>query len=157
MKVLLALLVALSGPAFARLGETQDQVFQRYGGGTPMEISTQGIEGFRYRAGTIEVAILFHNGQSVMERYDGANNEKELMALLKSLSDGKPWTPGQRRDDGSEIRWFGKLKAYILKGGGVIITTDANLAALEKVAAPADLEVFPTKPVKPVKPGKAGK
>ncbi|MGA3171315.1 MAG: hypothetical protein ABSE62_09895 [Chthoniobacteraceae bacterium] len=69
--IIAASLVALftSAHAFARIGETPDQIATRYGVGQPSSARFPGTTQIKYFKGGYEIDVHFLNGKSIAEQF----------------------------------------------------------------------------------------
>src|ERR1700756_2273330 len=93
-----ALVIALSDQAFARLGQTEDQVNALFGKPIdPGKPDSDGITTNMYKnpTGDYLAMVQFFNGHSVTEAYARLDrhklSEKELSVFLQGNSAGKEW------------------------------------------------------------------
>src|SRR6266550_9454200 len=100
-----ALVIALSDQAFARLGQTEDQVSALFGKPTdPGKPDSDGITTNMYKNPTGEylAVVQFLKGRSVAEAYSRVDrhklSEKELSILIEGKADGNKWEkkPGKK-------------------------------------------------------------
>src|SRR5450755_2885940 len=93
---LLILALGVSASAFARIGETTNQVDKRYG--APLETTKNGGESRRYSFGGFTVLVSFERGISQCEVYQKKDTsrmmEGEIRGLLGANAGGSAW-----RDD----------------------------------------------------------
>src|SRR6266508_2766098 len=99
-----ALVIALSDQAFARLGQTEDQVNALFGKSIdPGKPDSDGITTNMYKNPTGEylAVVQFLKGHSVTESYARVNSrklsEKELSIFLQGNSAGKEWKKDPRQ------------------------------------------------------------
>src|SRR5438128_10922482 len=104
-----ALVIALSDRAFARLGQTEDQVNALFGKPTdPGKPDSDGITTNMYKNPTGEylAVVQFLKGHSVTESYarvvSRKFSEKELWIFLQGNFAGKEW-----KKDPSKLKWEG--------------------------------------------------
>jgi hypothetical protein len=93
-----AIVIGLSGQAFARLGQTEEQVSALFGKsidpGTP---DKEGVTTNMYKnpSGEYIALVQFQKGHSIAEAYSrvdsGKLSEKEMSIFLKGNSGGKEW------------------------------------------------------------------
>jgi hypothetical protein len=102
--ILAAAVIALGGEAFARLGQTEDQVNALFGKPVdPGKPDRDGITTNMYKNPTGEYLALvqFLNGHSVTEAYSRIDkhklSEKELSIFLEGNSGGKEWKKNPRK------------------------------------------------------------
>ena len=112
--LLFSALISLASPAFARLGETREQVLARYG--TPTETKELGtkIESLHFKKGafTVFVEIAKDTGKAVQIYYwkDTPFAPTQIAELLSRNSEGKLWEQSPsaafsaRRSDGGTAR-----------------------------------------------------
>ena len=103
-----ALIIALSDQAFARLGQTEDQVNALFGKPIdPGKPDSDGITTNMYKNPTREylAVVQFLKGHSVTESYARVDSrklsEKELSIFLQGNSAGKEW----KKDPGGKFAW----------------------------------------------------
>ena len=103
-----ALVIALSDQAFARLGNTEDQVSALFGKPIdPGKPDSDGITTHMYKNPTGEylAVVQFLKGHSVAEAYSRVDkrklSEKELSIFLEGNSAGKEW----KKDPGGKFAW----------------------------------------------------
>ena len=99
-----ALVIALSGQAFARLGNTEDQVSALFGKPVdPGKPDSNGVTTNMYKNPTGEylAVVQFLRGHSVAEVYSRVDrrklSEKELSIFLQGNSSGKEWKKDPRK------------------------------------------------------------
>jgi hypothetical protein len=102
--ILAAVVIALGGEAFARLGQTEDQVNALFGKPVdPGKPDRDGITTNMYKNPTSEyiAVVQFLNGHSVAEAYSRVDrhklSEKELSIFLQGNSAGKEWKKDPRK------------------------------------------------------------
>jgi len=112
-----ALVIALSDQAFARLGNTEDQVNALFGKPVdPGKPDSDGVTTNMYKnpTGDYIAVVQFLKGHSVAEAYSrvdsGKLSEKELSIFLQGNSAGKEWKKDSRklaweRSDHHAIAW----------------------------------------------------
>jgi hypothetical protein len=102
-----ALVIGLSSEAFARLGQTEDQVNTLFG--KPIDPGTPDKEGvttnmYKNPTGDYHALVQFLKGHSIAEAYSrvdgGKLSEKEMSAFLQGNSGGKEWIK-----DPSKLAW----------------------------------------------------
>ena len=102
-----ALVLALSGDAFARLGQTEEQVTALFG--KPIDAGTPDKEGvttnmYKNPSGEYHALVQFLKGHSIAEAYSrvdgGKLSEKEMSIFLQGNSGGKEWIK-----DPSKLAW----------------------------------------------------
>ena len=116
-----ALIIALSYQAFARLGQTEDQVNALFGKPIdPGKPDSDGITTNMYKnpAGEYLAVVQFLKGHSVTESYARVDrhklSEKELSIFLQGNSAGKQWKKDPRklaweRSDHHAKAWYETL------------------------------------------------
>ena len=99
-----ALVIALSNQAFARLGNTEDQVSALFGKSVdPGKPDSDGVTTNMYKNPTGEylAVVQFLKGHSVAEGYSRVDrrklSEKELSIFLQGNSAGKEWKKDPRK------------------------------------------------------------
>lgn len=120
-----AFVVAWSSQAFARLGNTEDQVNAVMGKPTdPGKPDRDGITTNMYKNPTGEyiAVVQFLKGHSVAEAYSRTDqhelSEKELSIFLQGNSAGKKWEkkPGKKaawiRSDHNAQAWYETVRGY---------------------------------------------
>ena len=99
-----AIVTALSGQAFARLGNTEDQVSALFG--KPVDQGKPDSDGvttnmYKNRTGEYIAVVQFLKGHSVAEAYSRVDrhklSEKELSIFLQGNSAGKEWKKDPRK------------------------------------------------------------
>ena len=102
-----AIVIGLSGHAFARLGQTEEQVSALFG--KPIDADKPDKEGvttntYKNPSGEYIALVQFLKGHSIAEAYsrvDGAKlSEKEMSVFLQGNSGGKEWIK-----DPSKLAW----------------------------------------------------
>jgi hypothetical protein len=116
-----ALVIALSSQAFARLGQTEDQVNALFGKPVdPSKPDSDGITTNMYKNPTGEylAVVQFLKGHSVAEAYSRVDRRKlskrELSIFLEGNSAGKEWQKDPRklawqRSDHRATAWYETL------------------------------------------------
>jgi hypothetical protein len=98
MIIAAAIVLGLSGNAFARLGQTEEQVSALFG--NPIDPGMPDKEGvttnmYKNPSGEYHALVQFLKGHSIAEAYsrvDGAKlSEKEMSIFLQGNSGGKEW------------------------------------------------------------------
>lgn len=93
-----AIVIGLSGQAFARLGQTEEQVSALFG--KPIDTDPPDKEGvttntYKNPSGEYIALVQFQKGHSIAEAYSrvdkGKLSEKEMSAFLQGNSGGKEW------------------------------------------------------------------
>jgi hypothetical protein len=99
-----AIVIALSGQAFARLGNTEDQVSALFGKPfDPGKPDSDGVTTNMYKNPTGEyiAVVQFLKGHSIAEAYSRVDrrklSEKELSIFLEGNSAGKEWKKDRRK------------------------------------------------------------
>ncbi len=100
-----ALVIALSDQAFARLGNTEDQVSALFGKSVdPGQPDKDGITTNTYQKGDYIALVQFLKGHSIAETYTRVDrhkfSEKELSIFLQGNSAGKGW-----KKDPGKLAW----------------------------------------------------
>jgi hypothetical protein len=105
--VVATIVIGLSGQAFARLGQTEEQVSALFG--KPIDADKPDKEGvttntYKNPSGEYIALVQFLKGHSIAEAYsrvDGAKlSEKEMSIFLQGNSGGKEWIK-----DPSKLAW----------------------------------------------------
>jgi hypothetical protein len=94
-----ALLLATSN-AFARIGETENEIEARYG--KPIVADTEDFRGHRlilFRTNGMEIGVAFRDGKSAMEIYSNQDKShisaNEIQLLLGANAAGGKWTKSE--------------------------------------------------------------
>jgi hypothetical protein len=99
-----AIVIGLSGQAFARLGQTEEQVSALFG--KPIETDPPDKDGvttntYKNPSGDYHALVQFLKGHSIAEAYSrvdgGKLSEKEMSAFLQGNSGGKEWIKDPRK------------------------------------------------------------
>jgi hypothetical protein len=99
-----AIVVGLSGDAFARLGQTEEQVSALFG--KPIDAGTPDKEGvttnmYKNPSGEYLALVQFLKGHSIAEAYSRVDSaklsEKEMSIFLQGNSGGKEWIKDPRK------------------------------------------------------------
>jgi hypothetical protein len=99
-----ATVIATGGPAFARIGQTEEQVSALFG--KPIDAGTPDKEGvttnmYKNPSGEYHALVQFLKGHSIAEAYsrvDGHElSEKEMEIFLQGNSGGKEWAKDPRK------------------------------------------------------------
>ena len=102
-----AIVIGLSGQAFARLGQTEEQVSALFG--KPIDADKPDKEGvttntYKNPSGEYIALVQFQKGHSIAEAYSrvdkGKLSEKEMSTFLQGNSGGKEWIK-----DPSKLAW----------------------------------------------------
>jgi hypothetical protein len=114
--LLAALLISGAAGAVARVGETLDEISNRYGKeltSSASPIAGVTLKSYQYKG--LLVVVGFLNGRSIQELYAKANDEKlsenEISILMEANSQGKAW----ELDQGAVVG-----KRWTLQDGSVI-------------------------------------
>ena len=120
--ILTAVIVTgMSGGAFARLGQTEEQVSALFG--KPIDTDPPDKEGvttntYKNPSGEYIALVQFQKGHSIAEAYSrvdkGKLSEKEMAAFLQGNSGGKEWIkdpskPAWERSDHRAKAWYETL------------------------------------------------
>ena len=108
-----AIIIGMSGQAFARLGQTEEQVSALFG--KPIDADKPDEEGittntYKNPSGEYIALVQFQKGRSIAEAYSrvdrGKLSEKEISAFLQGNSGGKEWIkdPGKLAWERSDHR-----------------------------------------------------
>jgi hypothetical protein len=100
--LILVLLAVTATSAFARIGETRQEIDKRYGGGQRSDIQRlEGAETIKYHFNNLEIEVVFHNNESIWEIFHQSPNSAYIKILLKAnAGDGQTW-----HYDGMNHRW----------------------------------------------------
>jgi len=102
-----ALVIGLTGQAFARIGQTEEQVSALFG--RPIDAGTPDKEGvttniYKNPSGEYHALVQFQKGHSIAEAYSrvdgGKLSEKEMSIFLQGNSGGKEWIK-----DAGKLAW----------------------------------------------------
>jgi hypothetical protein len=105
--IVAAIVIGLSGPAFARLGQNEEQVSALFG--KPIDADKPDKEGvttntYKNPSGEYIALVQFLKGHSIAEAYSrvdgGKLSEKEMSIFLQGNSGGKEWIK-----DPSKLAW----------------------------------------------------
>ena len=94
--LLLATFVVSTNSAFGRIGETRQEIDQRYGDGKRSDIQRlEGAETIKYHLNNFQIEVVFHDNRSIWEiaqRQDRLMDADDVKILLKANSaDGRTW------------------------------------------------------------------
>jgi hypothetical protein len=104
MILAVAIVIGLSSQAFARLGQTEEQVTALFG--KPIDPGTPDKEGvttnmYKNPTGEYHALVQFLKGHSIAEAYSrvdgGKLSEKEMSAFLQGNSGGNEWIKDPRK------------------------------------------------------------
>jgi hypothetical protein len=104
MMIATAILLGLSSDAFARIGQTEEQVTALFG--KPIDAGTPDKEGvttnmYKNPSGEYHALVQFQKGRSIAEAYSrvdgGELSEKEMSIFLQGNSGGKDWIKDPRK------------------------------------------------------------
>lgn len=91
----LAALALCTHNASSRLGESVEQIEQRYGEPMQQENTTREISGRKYKAKGFVISVMFFNGKSGAESFTKPTGEgigeAEIEAILKANASGGEW------------------------------------------------------------------
>jgi hypothetical protein len=121
MIIAAAIVLGLSGDAFARIGQTEEQVSALFG--KPIDAGTPDKEGvttnmYKNPNGEYHALVQFLKGHSIAEAYSrvdsGKLSEKEMSIFLQGNSGGKEWIKDPRklaweRSDHRAKAWYEAL------------------------------------------------
>ena len=100
--VMLAALVVTANSAFARLGETRQQIDKRYGEGKRCDYQRlDGAETIMYHFNNFQIEVVFHDDKSIWEIFHNSPKLSDIKTLLKANAGEK----GTWRYDGTNHRW----------------------------------------------------
>ena len=88
--LILTALLLFTTSAFARLGETREQIAKRYGPGTRSDIQRlEGAETMKYSYNNFQIEVVFHEDKSIREIF---HPTRDIYTLLKAYADdGHTW------------------------------------------------------------------
>ena len=142
--LILALGVSASASAFARIGETTNQVDKRYG--APLETTKNSGESRRYSFGGFTVLVNFERGISQCEVYQRKDTsrmmEGEIRGLLGANAGGSAWRDDP--DEGSDAYIYrsqdgrSRIAIYNLLRHDLMVTSKAFLDHHANIANSAD-------------------
>jgi len=94
--LILAALVAATTSAFARIGETRQEIDKRYGEGKRDDIQRlDGAESIKYHFSNYQIEVVFHDNKSIWEifqRQDRVIESDDIRIFLKAnAGDGRTW------------------------------------------------------------------
>jgi hypothetical protein len=127
MKTLLTLLLTLVclTSAFARIGETEQQIETRYGKPVADLTESGGTVSHRYRTAEWEIVVDYFNGKSGVEIFSrkdhGKFSQAGLARLLTQSAEGGEWIAGAKLDASAprDVR-------QLVPGDGTIEWTQKN-------------------------------
>lgn len=141
---LLILVLGVSASAFARIGETTEQVDRRYG--APLETTKDKGESRRYSFRGFTVLVNFERGISQCEVYQKKDisrmTEAEIKGLLGANAGGSAWRDDA--DEGSDTYIYrskdgrSRIAIYNLRGHDLMVTSKAFLDRHANIANSAD-------------------
>lgn len=130
---LVILALGVSASAFARIGETAEQVDKRYG--APLETTKNNGESRRYSFRGFTVVVNFERGISQCEVYQRKDNsrmtETEIRGLLEANASVSPWQGDA--DEGVDFYVYrskdkrSRIAIYSLFGHDLMVTSKAFL------------------------------
>jgi len=90
--LILSGLLVFTTSAFARLGETREQIDKRYGQGTRSETQRlEGAETIKYHFDSFEVEVVFHDNKSIREIFHNPQSHlistRDIKMFLKANAD----------------------------------------------------------------------
>ena len=135
MKMFLLLLVPLifNTSAFARVGETTEQVDKRYG--RPLETTRSNGESRRYSFRGFTIVVGFERGISECELYLKSDSSRmlqtEIQGLLQANTGSSPWREEPEENTNNYIYWSKdkrtRIAIYTLATHTLMITSKAAL------------------------------
>lgn len=141
---LLILALGVSASAFARIGETTNQVDKRYG--APLETTKNSGESRRYSFGGFTVLVSFERGISQCEIYQKKDTsrmmEGEIKGLLGANAGGSAWRDDP--DEGGDAYIYRskdgrfRIAIYNLRRHDLVVTSKAFLDHHANIANSAD-------------------
>lgn len=143
-KLVLILALGVNASAFARIGETTEQVDKRYG--APLETTKKNGESRRYSFGGFTVLVNFERGVSQCEVYKKKDisrmTEAEIRGLLEANTGSSPWRDDA--DEGGDTYIYrskdgrSRVALYNLPGHDLMVTSKAFLDRHPNIANSAD-------------------
>lgn len=119
----LALTLLTLAPAQARLGETEQEIIQRFGTGELSDMQRQpGAKTYKYRKDDIQIEVVFDQGKSIWEIYQRKNISGQFPeADIKNILAGyKEQKRNWHVDRDAQNRWEAsgkpKYEAYLWPG-----------------------------------------
>jgi hypothetical protein len=113
-------LLLFTTSAFARLGETREQIDKRYGQGTRSDIQRlEGAETIKYHFDNFEVEVVFHDNKSIWEIFhnpQGRVSTRDSKMFLKANSDGRNTWQYEGMNHGWERSGSPKYIGYLWPG-----------------------------------------
>jgi hypothetical protein len=98
--ILIALAVSTTS-AFARIGETRQEIDKRYGDGKRSDTQRlEGAETIKYHFNNFEVEVVFHDNKSTKEIFHGTLVTSDIKSILKANAGEQAW-----HYDGMNHRW----------------------------------------------------
>lgn len=140
MKLVLLLIALLfSTTAFARIGETTEQLAKRYG--QPVEKSHSNGESRRYSFRGFTILVGLDQGISQCEVYLKADHsrmgEGEIRALLEANVGNSPWREEPSENATNYIYWSkdkkSRVAVYHLTAHSLMVTSKAYFARFESL------------------------
>jgi hypothetical protein len=148
-------LVALSAIALcthnapARLGESVEQIEQRYGKPIQEEETSSQISGRKYKALGFVIAVMFFNGKSEAESFTKPTGEgiveTEIEAILKANGSGGEWTRVDKIGSAKTWKLGDSTLAYFapsIAPPTFIVMTKEMGDYLRKLKIPRDLRLY---------------
>ncbi|MEY2502132.1 MAG: hypothetical protein QOI07_2466 [Verrucomicrobiota bacterium] len=121
--VVATIVIGLSGQAFARLGQTEEQVSALFD--KPIDAGTPDKEGvttnmYKNPSGEYHALVQFLKGRSIAEAYSrvdgGKLSEKEMSIFLQGNSGGKEWIKDPRKLAWERSDYYAKAWSETLSG-----------------------------------------
>ena len=147
------LLIALmfATPAFARVGETTEQLDKRYG--KPLQTARDTLETRRYSFRGFIILVGLEGGVSQGEVFRKADNsrmtEPEIQGLLQANAGNSPWRPEPDENLDNYVYWSKDKKSrvgiYALATHSLLITSKAfipRFSALVSSGSRKDMQGF---------------
>ncbi len=98
--IIIALAVSTTS-AFARIGETRQEIDKRYGDGKRSDIQRlEGAETIKYHFNNSDIEVVFHDNKSIWEILHGSPATSDIKIMLKANAGGQAW-----HYDGTNHRW----------------------------------------------------
>ena len=146
MKTLILIIIAFafSRSAFARIGETTEQIDQRYG--QPLETTRSNGESRRYSFRGFNVLVCFERGISQCEVYRKKDNsgmtEAEIQGLLQANAGNSEWLDEPEENINDYVYWSKdkrtRVAIYTLATHGLMVTSKPFLKRFAHLAYSRD-------------------
>lgn len=150
MKTPLFLIVLLfNTSAFARIGETTEQLTKRYG--RPLKIIRNNLESRRYSFHGFTILVGLEGGISQCEIYQKEDNsrmaEAEIQNLLQANAGRSEWRSEPEENASTYVYWSRDKKTrvaiYTLTGHTLTVTSKAGLSRCAQLGNSSDRKEMP--------------